>query len=253
MANIHRIYIKPRGIKGIDWHTGAYQMEQEDVEKIIKEWLEEWKTIAIDISDFDKEKDKEKGKEKIGDKKDKELTGQKCKSLQDDPKPHKRPKMKAHKKPIEAQLGSDDYENITTCMQETLEAPMTSIVSSQTVLKSAIDMQIADLKTLMERASQLPTPTPSTYRTLWGGSTVQGKTCFIQILPASVRLPSGSQVEQTGFIEVDLARFPIETLQMVQLQVHEELREWELSTYMQNEKIVKDNAKLQQKYQTISV
>ena len=39
--DIHRIYIKPRGVKGIDWHTGAYRMEQEDVEQIIKEWLEE--------------------------------------------------------------------------------------------------------------------------------------------------------------------------------------------------------------------
>ena len=75
---------------------------------------------------------------------------------------------------------------------------------------------------------------------------------MVQILPASVRLPSGSQIEQTGFIEVDLAGIPTKTLQMVQVQVHEELKERELSTYTQNEKLVKDNAKLQQKYKTIS-
>ena len=39
---------------------------------------------------------------------------------------------------------------------------------------------------------------------------------------------------------------------MEQMQVHEELREQELSTYMQNEKLMKDNVKLQQKYKTTS-
>lgn len=39
---------------------------------------------------------------------------------------------------------------------------------------------------------------------------------------------------------------------MVQLQVQEELREREMSTYTQNEKLIKDNAKLQQKYKTVS-
>jgi len=36
MADMHRIYIKSRYVKGIDWHTGAYHMEQEDVENIVK-------------------------------------------------------------------------------------------------------------------------------------------------------------------------------------------------------------------------
>ena len=252
IEDIHRIYIKPRGVKGIDWHTSSYRMEQEDVEQIIKEWPEEWKSSTIDVCDSDEEKEKEKGKEKTEEKKDKERTGEKHKAPQDDPKPHKRPKMKAQRNPVEDQLGSNDYENITTCVQETLEAPMIAIVSSQTAMKSVINMKIVELKTLMEQASQLPTPMPSTYGTLRRGSTSQGRTHFVQILPAIVRLPSGSQIEQTRFIELDLARIPIETLKMVQLQVHEELREQELSTYTQNEKIVKDNAKLQQKYKTVS-
>ena len=40
---------------------------------------------------------------------------------------------------------------------------------------------------------------------------------------------------------------------MVQIQVHEELRQHELSTYAQNEKLMKDNAQLKKKYKTISV
>ena len=50
-ADIHRIYIKPRGVKGIDWYTGAYIMDQEDIEHIVKEWPEEWKNSAENVSD----------------------------------------------------------------------------------------------------------------------------------------------------------------------------------------------------------
>ena len=82
------------------------------------------------------------------------------------------------------------------------------LVSLQIALKSALDIHIAELKTLMERALQLLTPTPRTFETLQVGSTSQGWMRFVQILPTSVRLPSRSQVEKTGFIEVDLAGIP---------------------------------------------
>lgn len=94
---------------------------------------------------------------------------------------------------------------------------MTTIVTSQTAVKSAIDMQIAELKTLMEQASQLLTSTQGTSETSRRGSTSQGLTHLVQILPTSVRLPSEIQIEQTWFIEVDLVGIPTETLQMVQL------------------------------------
>ena len=64
---------------------------------------------------------------------------------------------------------------------------------------------------------------------------------FCSHIPTSVRLPSGSPIEQIGFIEVDLAGIPTETLQMVQVQFQEELRERELTTYQQNEKLRKEN------------
>ena len=67
---------------------------------------------------------------------------------------------------------------------------------------------------------------------------------MVRILPTSVRLPSRSQIEKTGFIEVNLAGIPTETLQLVEVQVQEELRERELSTYMQNEKLKKENDQL---------
>lgn len=52
------------------------------------------------------------------------------KALQDESKPHKRQKMKAHRPPTDAHLGLDDYENIATYVQETLEGSMTAIVRS---------------------------------------------------------------------------------------------------------------------------
>ena len=70
--------------------------------------------------------------------------------------------MKAKKKPIAPQLGSTDYEGIATYLQETLEGSMTMIVSPQTEMKSALDMKIMELKTLLERALQISTVTTST-------------------------------------------------------------------------------------------
>lgn len=151
-VDMNIIYIKPRGIKNVDWHTDAYRMEPEDIDEITKDWTEEWKSSTLDMTNLDENtlKEKDKGKEKLGEKKDKEHTGEKRKAPQDDLKPHKRTKLKSEKPPTYGQLGVYDYENNATCIQETLEPPMTSIVSSQTALKSVLDMQIAELKTLLE-------------------------------------------------------------------------------------------------------
>ena len=58
--------------------------------------------------------------------------------------------MRAHKPPTDTQLGSADYDNIATYVQETLEGSMTAIVSSQTEMKSVMDLTIVELKTLLE-------------------------------------------------------------------------------------------------------
>ena len=59
-----------------------YRMEPLDIDEIMKDWPEEWKSSAMDISDSDEEspKDKDKGKEKLGEKKEKECAGDKCKA-----------------------------------------------------------------------------------------------------------------------------------------------------------------------------
>ena len=105
------------------------------------------------------------------------------------------------------------------------------IVTAQTTMKSTLDFQIVELKTIMERASQLTTQTPSTLGSPWGDHIAQERTWVIQIVPTSVRLPPSVEVEQAGFIEIDLVGIPIESLQMVQTQVHEELKERELIMY----------------------
>lgn len=235
MEDMHRIYIKPWGIKEKDWYTRAYRMEQQDIEEIIKEWPEEWKNPAIDLSDSDDDQEqetkKEKEKEKIGEKKKKEHTGEKRKASQEESMPRKRQKRKAHKLPTDARLGSVDYDNIATYVQDTLEGSMTAIVSLQTEMKSVLDMEIAELKTLLEQTTQILTATTRTSGTPWGGSIAQGRTRFFCILPTIVRLPLGSPIEQIGFIKVDLAGIPTDALQMVQVQVREELRDRELVTY----------------------
>ena len=73
-VDMQRIYIKPCGIKNVDWHIGAYCMELGDIDEIIKDWPEEWKSFLVDLIDSDEEKlkEKHKGKEKLGDKKEKE-------------------------------------------------------------------------------------------------------------------------------------------------------------------------------------
>ena len=163
-------------------------------------------------------------------------------------------KTKAHKPTSNVHLDSDDYELVVNQVQETLDAPMTTIVIAHIKMKSALDLQIAMLKSIMERASQiqLMTQIPSTYGSPRGDSPVQGCTHIICIFPTSVKLPPGVEVEHAGFIKVDLARIPLESLQMIQAQVNEELREHELITYAKNKNLQKEKSQLQLKYKTIS-
>lgn len=127
-------------------------MEKQDIEEITKGWPEEWRNPAEDISDSqeDLETGKDKGKEKFGDKKKKEPVGEKRKGSQEELMPQKRQKRKAHKPPSDAQLGVVDYEGIAYHVQDTLEGSMTTIISSQVEMKSALGMSIVELKTLLE-------------------------------------------------------------------------------------------------------
>ena len=62
---------------------------------------------------------------------------------------------KAHRPTSDVHLGLDDYELITNQVQETLDALIVAIVTVQTAMKSTLDLQIVELKTIVERASQI--------------------------------------------------------------------------------------------------
>lgn len=91
--------------------------------------------------------------------------------------------------------------------------------------------------------------TTTTSGTPRGDSTSQGRTRFVRILPTSVILPSGSPIDKIEFIEVNLAAIPTNTLQLVQVQV----REREIITYQENEKLTKDNDQLRAKNESMKI
>lgn len=227
-------------------------MEQQDIKEIIKEWLEEWRNPPENLSNPEddpetkKDKEKDKGKEKIGEQKKTEPVGEKRPTLQDELTMHLRKKRKAYREPYDPKLNSTDNEHVATSVQECLEGLMTTIVTSHNAMKTALDLRIVELKTMLERIAQMSTTAarPSASETPWGGSTLEGWTRFVCIFPTSVRLPSRIPIEKTGFIELNLIDILIETLQIVQVQVQEELREREISTYKKNEKLIKDNDQL---------
>ena len=163
-------------------------MEPTNIDEIIKECLKEWKGSAIKDSDSEEEttKDKGKGKEKAREKENKERVGEKCKATQEDQPQPKKMKTKSHRPISDVHLGLDDYELIATRVLETLDAPMTTIVTTQTAMKSALDVQIAELKTIVERASQLTSQTPSTSGSWRGDSTAREHTHVIQIFPPTL-------------------------------------------------------------------
>lgn len=123
---------------------------------------------------------------------------------------------------------------------------MIAIVTLQNAMKVVLDQRIAELKALLERTPQMPIvpTTSSTSETPRGDSMSEGRTLFVHILLISIRLFSRSPIDQNGFIEVNLADIPTETLQLVQVQVDEELREREYNTYQKNEQLIKDNDQL---------
>ena len=204
-------------------------MELMDIDQIIKEWLDEWKGSTIGDIDLEEDTKKDKGKGK-------EQAPKKRKTPQEEQNPMKKMKTKAHKPTLDVHLGSDDYELFAHRVHETLDAPMMTIVTAQTEMKSALDLQIATLNTIVENASQMQfmTQIPSTFGSQQGDSPAQGCSRSIHILPTSIRLSPGIEFEHMRFIEVDLSRIPVESLQMVQEQVNEEIRECEMITYAQN-------------------
>ena len=58
------------------------------------------------------------------------------------------------------------------------------------------------------------------------------------------------QIQVRQHVEVNLAQFPIDQLQMIQQQIATELKDRELVTYNQNTRLLKQNAELTVGFQT---
>lgn len=149
-------------------------MVQSDIEEIIKEWPEEWRSLDINLSESDEDSDKEKAKSKeiVGkDKgKGKQSESEKRSTSQEEPILHATKKRKVGKEPYDPQLSTVDYEHIAPSIQETFEGSMNAIVTSQDAMKATLDSRIAELKTLLQKAPQIK-GTPSNVGTLQEDST----------------------------------------------------------------------------------
>lgn len=67
-------------------------------------------------------------------------------------------KWKAHKPlPLVDKLSEGDIENIALHVHGSVEELVSVIVTSQNAIKAVIDQRIVELKTLLERAPQMPT------------------------------------------------------------------------------------------------
>lgn len=66
-----------------------------------------------------------------------------------------------------------------------------------------------------------------------------GKSRIVQIQPTMISLPTGVEVANVGPIEIDLARVPLKTLNLIQREVTAELQEREQATYQANEELRK--------------
>lgn len=67
-----------------------------------------------------------------------------------------------------------------------------------------------------------------------------------------MRLPPSVEIKQARFIEINLIGIPLESLQLVQTQVQEEMSERKLFTYVHNKKLKKKNDQLQAQNKSIS-
>ena len=66
-----------------------------------------------------------------------------------------------------------------------------------------------------------------------------------------ISLPIGVEVADVGSIEIDLARVPLKTLNLVQREVITELQEREQATYQENKELWKTTKELRREAHTL--
>ena len=107
---------------------------------------------------------------------------------------------------------------------------------------------------MVEKATQssLTTPSRSENGVLRPETSKLGKTRIVKIHPTMISLPMGVEFADVGPIEIDLARIPLKTLNLVQREVAAELQEREQATYQANKELRKMARQLRLEAHTLS-
>ena len=214
LIDMHQIWIKPCSIKKSGWYAGSYRMTTEDVEKIIKEWPEEWQNIEVKSDDDTKsEKDSEelapnpeKGKEKMGDKR-------KPGAMTLAP----RKNIRLLEEPATLHLQPEEVEGLAARIQERIDQPITKIVTAQTAMRSVFEAQFVELRSMVEKSARSSLTMPSRLESgaLHPKTSKVSKSRIVQIQPMTMSLPTGVEVVDAGPMEIDLVHVPLKTLNLV--------------------------------------
>ena len=145
-------------------------------------------------------------------------------------------------------------------MHDTLKDSFEAMQKSQAKIQSAVEKQLLDLKAIIEKTSMIQIPP---IKATAGESSTQSisreemlatdRIHTVLIPPGSIRFPTSMmdvpiQIRQP--VKVNLAKFHIDQLQMIQQQLSTELRGRELKTYKQNTQLKQKNAALTASFQT---
>ena len=145
---------------------------------------------------------------------------------------------------METKLTDNDYELIAARIRDEMSDTFQAMQASQGKLQGEIDQQLGELKTIIENTTIIHT---QLIKTPTGESLTQpiyheeilakDRINTVLIPPRSIRFPASMmdipiQIKQP--VEVNLAEFHIDQLQMIQQQLSVELKYRELVTYKQD-------------------
>ena len=150
IAEMHTIYLRPKGFRTDNWALGSFRMIVQDVEDVIKDFDEEWKKELEDATTINVSADTtsidplDKGKDKVGFKRKDTVevppAAQKRKDVEEvPPSAQKRKKFKASMPTIETALTEDDYDLIAARLKEEMRDSFQVMQTSQDKLQSMID------------------------------------------------------------------------------------------------------------------
>ena len=141
-------------------------------------------------------------------------------------------------------------------MKDTFQVMQTS----QDKLQGVLDKQFLELKAITEKTSMIQVPLVKATVRQSSTQSISRKEILakyrintVLIPPGSIRFPDSMidvQIQIRQPVEVNLAEFPVDQLQMIQQQLAAELRDRELVTYKQNTQLKQKNAEITAGLQT---